>query len=60
MRTREQAEDTVARVGLKPGDHGYITCIEIAERGWPAWRIAQYLNCSPALIYKLGGPEPHS
>lgn len=58
MRTPDEAKEEVARIGLQEGDPGYATAVGAAMRGWPAWRIAQHLQCSPELIYKLGGPEP--
>lgn len=60
MRTREEAEAEIARIGITPGERGYAHAIDASERGWPAWRIAQYLQCSEKLIYELGGPGPHS
>jgi FlaA1/EpsC-like NDP-sugar epimerase len=56
MRTKEQAEREIALIGLRPGDLLYDKMLSAAERGWPAWRIAQAHQLSPDLIYRLGGP----
>lgn len=56
--TRKGAEEVIARIGLTAMALHYEEAIEIAMRGWPAWRIAQYYQASPRLVYDLGGPEP--
>ena len=58
MTTREQAEHEAARCGLKDGTDSFETAVEMAMRGWPAWRIATHFQCSPKLIYDLGGNPP--
>lgn len=60
MRNRLEAEKEVARLGLTSMALDYEEAVEIATRGWPAWRIAQYYNLSPELIYELGGPAPQN
>jgi hypothetical protein len=57
---REEAERVAARVGFEEGRPEWETAVEIAMRGWPAWRIAQHFRLNPDLIHELGGPVPPS
>lgn len=58
MRERKKAEDEVKRIGLTTMALHWEEAVQIAMRGWPAWRIAEFYQLSPELIYKLGGPAP--
>ena len=57
-RTREAAIEEVTRIGVRPGEPEFEKMVDASMRGWPAWRIAQAFNLSPALIHRLGGPAP--
>ena len=46
----------LAYIGWREGDAQYRDALDAARRGWPAWRIAQAWQLSPALIERLGGP----
>lgn len=54
----EYAHKQVARIGNKPGNPPHEEMLDMGRRGWPAWRIAQAYDLSPALIYELGDPRP--
>lgn len=56
MRTREEAIKEVERLGMTRMALHWEEAIEIAMRGWPAWRIAQHYQFDPKLIHALGGP----
>jgi hypothetical protein len=60
MRSIEEAECEARRIGFQYGDSGWKTAVDASMRGFPAWRIAQYFDLSPDLIYTLGGPVPQS
>jgi len=51
-----RADETMKRLGIGPDDPSYSRTREIALRGWPAWRIAEYIRLSRATIAALGGP----
>jgi hypothetical protein len=56
-RTHKEAEREMERLGIRDGERGYAHALDASMRGWPAWRIAQYLMLSDEKIYELGGPK---
>ncbi len=50
------ANEQVALLGLEQSHPLHKFALQAAERGWPAWRIAQTLRLDESLIEKLGGP----
>lgn len=53
MRSREAAALEMQRLGLPPADPSYVQALDASVRGWPAWRIAQWLQFDERRVREL-------
>lgn len=50
------AQRQIDLLGIRDHHAFFDIYLDAARRGFPAWRIAQQMQCAPGMVERLGGP----